>query len=419
MLGRAQILRLLIAVMYDDDLDVAEHSCLSQRQMLTMIQHSCAVRNSAAMAAVVGGFLQSSHAYRVPRLVAHLQEDRIDIATVLQKTQPALWTGYIRMNRDAFFRLASMLRGDPLFRHTCGRKQATVEAQFFIAIWRLARGASVPSTQFTFAISAASVCYYTLRVCEALMRIAQLVVKTPQTHAELSAAAKDFEEVYPEFPGCIGILDGTHIPIIAPREWPTEYWCFKKFYSLNSLCAVDGRLRFIFFRSGYPGVRQDTHNYEDSELYTSLRGPMASAHVYLLGDTGFPCTTTLITGYKNGQQGGGSAERRDLFNSNVAKVRGLVERAFGILKAQWRILTSTLRTASVDAAVAIINGCLVLHNWCRNNQPGYADIVAEVGATQQQIPAVPTYHGGGTPDTAAAELMRMLLIDHMVNMQEV
>ena len=44
----------------------------------------------------------------------------------------------------------------------------------------------------------------------------------------------------------IGAIDGTHIPIIAPRDRPSDYFNRKQRYSLNVQAVSDSYLRFEY-----------------------------------------------------------------------------------------------------------------------------------------------------------------------------
>lgn len=346
----------------------------------------------------------------------------IDVAEFLADDRDSMFRTHLRMSRTAFFDLCSIVAPHAVFSQETGREQRSVAFQMFITIWRFAHAATVIQTSFVFAISSASVCYYTARVAEAMMANAHVFCKMPRTGEELNSAATAFEEQFPHFPGCIGVIDGTHIPIWAPREWPSDYYCFKKFYSLNNVCLVNANMEFIFVRSGFPGCRSDVLNFEESELWQMI-GDLENQGVYILADTGYPNRPYMVTAYKRGSTGGGSAARRATWNAAVAAVRGLVERAFGLLKGKWRILYGPVHTGSVDMAIAIIFTCFLLHNWCRlkdgpqSEDDEDSDISDDEDSPENQPPSAedlvfPTTSHDMQMEARGEEL-RMMLIDRL------
>jgi len=50
------------------------------------------------------------------------------------------------------------------------------------------------------------------------------------------------------FPGVVGAIDGSHIPIKAPTKYPADYFNRKHFYSivLQAVCDHDGKFLLAF-----------------------------------------------------------------------------------------------------------------------------------------------------------------------------
>lgn len=55
------------------------------------------------------------------------------------------------------------------------------------------------------------------------------------------------------FPQVVGAIDGTHIPIIKPRESASDYYNRKGYYSIITQAVVDYRGVFIDVNIGWPG----------------------------------------------------------------------------------------------------------------------------------------------------------------------
>jgi hypothetical protein len=66
----------------------------------------------------------------------------------------------------------------------------------------------------------------------------------PNNYTEFSNIAKKFKRKA-GIPYAIGAIDGSHIPIKAPKEYPMDYYNRKGFYSIVLQAVVDSYGRFI------------------------------------------------------------------------------------------------------------------------------------------------------------------------------
>ena len=55
------------------------------------------------------------------------------------------------------------------------------------------------------------------------------------------------------FPQCFGAINGSHIPIITPKDNPIDYYNRKKFHSLVLQAMVDHEYKFMNTYVGWPG----------------------------------------------------------------------------------------------------------------------------------------------------------------------
>ena len=105
----------------------------------------------------------------------------------------------------------------------------------------------------------------------------------------------------------------------------------------------------------------------------------------ILGDSGYPNLTKLITPYK---KGGNitpyERRRRSNYNKRVSKGRIIVENTIGALKMRFPILKNKMRIRRKNFA-HLIMGCVILHNLMNSMgvpMPDETEIAAEYPATE-------------------------------------
>ncbi|MBW0576780.1 hypothetical protein O181_116495 [Austropuccinia psidii MF-1] len=148
------------------------------------------------------------------------------------------------------------------------------------------------------------------------------------------------------FPGCIGFLDGTTIPLFQRSGWDGEvYYDCKKRYSLNVQIVCDNFKRITDLLSGWPGSCAHSTRYKRMGLYLRPCN-FFSPGQYLLTDSAYPLSLHCIPCYK-----GAAAESRynRLFNFYLSQSQVRIEHCIGILKARWALLQN-LRLACNQAS---------------------------------------------------------------------
>ncbi|KAL3700924.1 hypothetical protein R1sor_018946 [Riccia sorocarpa] len=150
----------------------------------------------------------------------------------------------------------------------------------------------------------------------------------------------------PQFPGCIGFIDGTLCKIRRPFQDPLHrnwYNGRKKIYSVNNTVVVDHSGLFIFIDSGYPGKFHDVSILRESDLYKNWRDYFQhddDYFEYLLGDPGYVGEEQFImrrVGQREAYEGDDQSVINQ-FNKMHAGFRVRVEWGIGGLKGKWRRL---------------------------------------------------------------------------------
>ncbi|KAK0142685.1 Protein ALP1-like [Merluccius polli] len=155
-----------------------------------------------------------------------------------------------------------------------------------------------------------------------------------------------------------GSTDGFHVRVKPPAADSDCYLNRKLFYSVQLQAVVDRTPNVCV---GYTGSVHDSRVLKNSPLYLEKQYPQPG--YCLIGDGWYPCLSypmTLMTPYHQPLRN----QLQAAYNSRLTKARGVVERAFGILKTRWRAIF--LKTLEVDILFVpeVILCCTILHNIC-------------------------------------------------------
>lgn len=162
------------------------------------------------------------------------------------------------------------------------------------------------------------------------------------------------------FPGVIGAIDCTHVPIVSPGGNDAELFRNRKgWFSINVQIMCDSKMIIRNIVASWQGSTHDSRIFNESTLREKLLTLPARNHI--LGDQGYPCMQYLLTPLQNPQT---AAERR--YNFVHSSTRMVIERVNGVLKRRFPCLGTLLRFTPHKSCVTI-TACAVLHNFAYNN----------------------------------------------------
>ena len=285
----------------------------------------------------------------------------------------------------------------PLLRcsSTCGNI-----TKFFDLFRFLAMGDSYKSIGFSYRIGQPTVSLIVAETCEAIWEALQPTYLKSPTREDWREIADGFERRW-NFPNCIGALDSKHVVIQAPPRSGSLYFNYKGTFSRVLMALVDHRYCFTVIDVGSYGRNSDGGIYANSALGRALErgelgvpedkllpnaaelGPMP--HV-IVGDEAFPLKTYLMRPYP----GKNLTDKQRVFNYRLSRARRIVENAFGILTARFRIYQRRVQLHP-DNAEKMIRATLALHNYLQ-----------KTAATPKECAA------GETTNTGQAETMQNL-----------
>jgi hypothetical protein len=169
----------------------------------------------------------------------------------------------------------------------------------------------------------------------------------------LPKPSEEFRLTIPGFDGCVGLIDGTLIPIKRPSNVESDrpwYNGRKSMYCLNNTVVIDHRGLFIYIDPGYPGSFHDVICLPQSYLYKNWRQYFTHNHdyfEYLLGDPGYVGEEMFIMRRVGRREipDDGDVEVTDAFNAMHAGYRVRVEWGIGGLKRKWKICMQTFESS--------------------------------------------------------------------------
>ena len=162
------------------------------------------------------------------------------------------------------------------------------------------------------------------------------------------------------FPGVIGCIDCTHIPISSPGGDNAEIFRNRKgFFSINVQAVCDPNMLITNIICRWSGSTHDSRILGNSALCSKFENNLIDG--LLLGDGGYPCRHYLMIPLNNPV----TAKEKNYNKAHIA-TRGKVERMFGVWKQRFHCLRIPLRML-LENSLTVIVSTACLHNFAINN----------------------------------------------------
>uniref|UniRef100_A0A3B3T239 DDE Tnp4 domain-containing protein n=1 Tax=Paramormyrops kingsleyae TaxID=1676925 RepID=A0A3B3T239_9TELE len=214
--------------------------------------------------------------------------------------------------------------------------------QLMIALRFYATGSFQAVIGDVFHVHKSTVCRVIHRISNAIAGLLNTVVKFPSKPEEDEIATNFFNVA--GFPRVCGVIDGTHIRIQAPVQHEDQFINRKNQYSIN-----------VQLVSQWPGSTHDARILDESILAREFEEGRHKG--ILLGDSGYPCRSWLMTPFRNPES----------YNFSLCKTRAIIERVNGQLKRRFHCLHGELRV-DPGRACRIILACVVLFNLSKGSE---------------------------------------------------
>lgn len=211
--------------------------------------------------------------------------------------------------------------------------------------------------------STLSVCF--VRVIKVLNALAPTIIKWP-SEGRLQNIKREFHAIA-SLENVIGAVDGTYIPIKAPKIDPQSYITRKCNYAFTLQAISDPSLMFNDIFIGYPGSVSDCRIFRNSDIYRLITENLINYFPdgeFILGDKAYPLLQWCLPPYINR---GRMTAAQIYFNGIQSRTRQVIERTFALLFGRFRRL-KFLDMNRHDLIPGTVLAACVLHNICLNFQ---------------------------------------------------
>ena len=150
-----------------------------------------------------------------------------------------------RLDRAGIVFLTDLVRG-ALQSQTERNKALTPEMKIIITLRYLATGKMQLCNGDDFGVTQPTISRVITQTLNALTQpnIFRQFVNFPRARPEIEKKQREFMRVA-GFPGIVGVIDGTHIRIVAPRVDEAEYVNRKRYHSINVQVVFDAKYQIL------------------------------------------------------------------------------------------------------------------------------------------------------------------------------
>ncbi|CAM4559424.1 unnamed protein product [Lepidochelys olivacea] len=237
------------------------------------------------------------------------------------------------MCNGTFIELCDLLSPALKRKNTKMRAALSVEKQVAIALWKLATPNSYWSVGKQFGVGKCTVGAAVIQVANA---ITELLLSRVMTLGNVQVIVDGFAAM--GFPNCGGVIDRTHIPILGPDHFGSQYVNRKGYFSMVLQALVDHKGRFTDISVGWPGKVHDARIFRNSGLFKQLQEGTyfpdqkitvgdVEMPIVIPGNPAYPLMSWLMKPYT-----GTLDSSQEQFNYRLSKCR--IECVFGCLKAR-------------------------------------------------------------------------------------
>ena len=190
----------------------------------------------------------------------------------------------MRVSRESFDKILRYVKPTIAKQDTHLRQSIPAEQRLCITLFYLATGDSFHTLHLFFRKGESTIRHFVYETCQAIWdTMSAEFVKTPTTSQEWKKIAREYEN-YWNFPHCVGSIDGKHCTIQAPKNSGSEFFNYKKYFSIVLMAVSDAMYRFVYVDVGTAGRWSDGGTFDNC----SLNRKLTEGRLNLPADTQLP-----------------------------------------------------------------------------------------------------------------------------------
>ncbi|XP_071580640.1 uncharacterized protein [Temnothorax nylanderi] len=305
----------------------------------------------------------------------YLQGASDNLVKEMELQDQEMFYNYCRMSTEMFDQLLSIV-GPFLEKQIVVRDPIPARTRLLVCLRYLASGDSMASISYAFRIGVNTVSKIVSETCEVLWNCLHESVMPPMNEEDWLRIAEEFERKW-NFPHCIGAIDGKHVVIQAPPHSGSVYYNYKGAHSISLLAVSDANYCFTLVDIGAEGRQSDGGIFANSKFgqrfernkinlpQPSKIEPSGPPLPYVLvADEAFALKQYMMRPYPRSYR---LTRQKKILNYRLSRARRVIESAFGILAARWRIYRRPI-ISSISTAVKIVQATTCLHNFIIKNE---------------------------------------------------
>ncbi|RLN41575.1 hypothetical protein C2845_PM01G33420 [Panicum miliaceum] len=200
-----------------------------------------------------------------------------------------------RMTPNVFYRLHDLWVQNYGLKSSA--KSSSLEA-LGMFLWMVGAPQSVRQAEDRFERSLGTVHNMFYKVLKCVVTLAADIIKPKDPQFTTMHPRLNHRRFYPFFKHCIGAIDGTHIPVVVPKELFVQHLCRKSITTQNVIACCDFDMIFTFVLAGWPGSVHDMRVFNGAmTTYNHVFRHPPEGKYYLV-DSGYPNRLGYLAPYR-------------------------------------------------------------------------------------------------------------------------